>query len=343
MIRSRLGARLAGALAFALAALISSARPAHAVVVEKVVAVVGDEAIFLSDLKARSVPFVKQIIGKYGVGPQQAAAESELNRELLTKMVEELLVDGAAKRSNISATTTEIDNAIKTLAAQQQLTVAELYRVTREKSGLTDQDYRDEIRRQLLEGKMLNVRLRGRVRITEEDVKNAFERAKREDRERREYRIAWIVLRILPGSTAEEIRAREMLAKGTYERARSGEDFAELAAKLSDDAQTRDKGGDVGIFSPSKTPAAQAGKRRALSAEIENKILPLEQDEVAEPIRVGDAILIIKLLSRQKSRFTTLEAARPEIMQRMQNEIFVKERGLWIEELKKRTHVDPRL
>lgn len=343
MIGRRFGARLAGALALTLTLLGGSARDAHAVVVEKVVAVVGDEAIFLSDLKERSVPFVKQIIAKYGVGPQQAAAESELNRELLTKMIEELLVDGAAKRSNISATTVEIDNAIKTLAAQQNLSVAELYRVTREKSGLTDQDYRDEIRRQLLEGKMLNVRLRGRVRITEEDVKNAFERAKREDRERREYRVAWIVFRILPGSTAEQIRGRESIARGTYDRLRQGEDFATLAAEVSDDTQTKDKGGDVGIFAPSKTPAAQAQKRRALTPEIEDKIMPLEPDQFTEPMRVGDAILIIKLLSRQKSRFTTLDAARPEIMQRMQNEIFVKERGLWIEELKKRTHVDPRL
>lgn len=339
----RLVSRLPILLAAASCVLGVGARPANAVVVEKVVAVVGDQAIFLSDLKERAVPFVKQIIAQYGMGPQQAAAESQLNKEMLSKMIEEMLVDGAAKRSDVKVTSTEIDNAIKTLAAQDGITVAELYKKTRERSGLTDQDYRDEIRRQLMEGKMLNVRLRGRVRITEEDVKNTFERAKRDEREKREYRIGWIVFRILPGSTQQQIDARNILAKGTYEMAKNGEDFAELAARFSDDSQSKDKGGDVGIFSPSKSAAAQSGKRKALTPEMEAKIFPLEPGDVTEPIRVGDAIVIIKLLSRQKSRYTTLDAARPEIMQRMQNEIFVRERGVWIEELKKKTHVDPRL
>jgi peptidyl-prolyl cis-trans isomerase SurA len=207
---------------------------------------------------------------------------------------------------------------------------------------MSEQDYRDEIRRQILEGKLLSQRIRGRVRITEEDLKKAYAKAVREDLERREYRPAWILLRILPNSSPAAIAQRQAQAQKIWEQLEAGEAFADLAAASSDDTRTREKGGDLGIHAPSRSPSAQAGKRQALAKELEDKLLALEPGEYTKPFRFGEAIVIMTVLSRQPSRFTTYEAAKPEMVQRVQNEIVLRERTAWIEELKKRTHVEVR-
>lgn len=332
----------AASLAAALT-VMAVALPAEAVVVERVVAVVGDEAILLSQLRKRGEPFQRLILKQVPAGAQRAAAESQMYSDLLEKMIEEELQEQAAAKAKITVTAEEIDGAIRTLASQQGVSVGDLVRTIETKSGITEIEYRDEVRRQVLEGKMLSLRVKGRVRITEEEVRSAYQRALREERERREYRPAWVVLRILPGSSPQALSQREDLAAEIVTRARAGEDFAELARRYSDDSATRDKGGDLGLRAPQRSQGAVAGRRPVLARELEEVILPLEPGQVSEPTRYGDAIVVVQLLSRQPSRYTDLEAARPELMQRLQNEILLKEKTTWIEDLKRRTHVDTRL
>ncbi|WP_437815746.1 peptidylprolyl isomerase [Sorangium sp. So ce1078] len=334
-------------LRLALAGLIAAAALAsplaHAVVSERIVAVVGDRAILLSDLRQRARPFLLQIQARVPPGAQQAAAESQVFRELIQKMVDEELEGQAAEKANIRVTSEEIENAFRNIAAAEQTTVEELFRMARASSGLTEQEYRDEIRRQILEGKMLQLRVKGRVRLTEQDVQSAYDRLVREERRRREYHPAWIVLRILPGSSAEAIEERRALAAALADRARRGEDFAALARQFSDDSATRDEGGDLGVRAPQGTQAATTGQREVMAPELEAALMAIEPGGVTGPMRAGDAFVIMKLLSRQPSRFTTLEAARPEILQRLQAEILQKAKLKWLEELKRGTHVEVRL
>ncbi|WP_433933984.1 peptidylprolyl isomerase [Sorangium cellulosum] len=334
-------------LRLALAGLVAAAglvAPlAHAVVSERIVAVVGDRAILLSDLRQRARPFLLQIQARVPPGPQQAAAESQVLRELIQKMVDEELESLAAEKANIRVTSEEIENAFRNIAAAEQTTVEELFRLARTTSGLTEQEYRDEIRRQLLEGKMLQLRVKGRVRLTEQDVQSAFDRLVREERRRREYHPAWIVLRILPGASAEAVAERRALAAALADRARRGEDFAALAGQFSDDSATRDEGGDLGVRAPQGTQAAVTGQREVMAPELEAALMAIEPGEVTGPMRAGDAFVVMKLLSRQPSRFTTLEAARPEILQRLQGEILQKAKQKWLDELKRGTHVEVRL
>ncbi|WP_437984702.1 peptidylprolyl isomerase [Sorangium sp. So ce117] len=334
-------------LRLALAGLVAAAAfaspLAHAVVSERIVAVVGDRAILLSDLRQRARPFLLQIQARVPPGAQQAAAESQVFRDLLQKMVDEELEGQAAEKANVRVTSEEIENAFRNIAAAEQMTVEELFRTARASSGLTEQEYRDEIRRQILEGKMLQLRVKGRVRITEQDVRSAFDRLVREERRRRDYHPAWIVLRVLPGSSAEAVEERRALAAALAERARGGEDFAALAGQFSDDSATRDEGGDLGVRAPQGTQAAVTGQREVMAPELEAALMAIEPGGVTGPMRAGDAFVVMKLLSRQPSRFTTLEAARPEVLQRLQAEIMTKAKQKWLDDLKRGTHVEVRL
>jgi peptidyl-prolyl cis-trans isomerase SurA len=336
-----------GVLGLALLGSVLGAAPrARAAVVERVVAVIGDRPILLSELRSRAKPYLFEIAKKMPAGPQQAAAESQIFRELLEKMIDEELESQAAEKAKVTVSAEEIDNALRNLAAMQNLTPADLLQSVA-RSGLTEQEYRDELRRQLIEGKMLQLRVKGRVRITEEDVKAMFERTVREERRRREYHPRWIVLFMPRGSSPDAIAERQALAADIVRRARQNEDFGLLARRYSDDTKNRDAGGDLEIFAPQGSPQVQAGRKKAMAPEIDAAVFALEPGQVTDPIRVaspqGENLVIVQLVERQESRYTTYDAAKQEMLQRLQSEILEKAKRKWLEELKARTHLDVRL
>jgi peptidyl-prolyl cis-trans isomerase SurA len=339
----RLGQLLASS-ALALALVMGAARPANAIVVERVVAIVGDKPILQSELRNRSVPFLSQLEAKVPDGPQRAAAISQLNKDMLKKMIDEELEGQAAERAHVTITSEELDTALKNIAASQGLQLSDLFRAARTKMFFTEQYYRDEIRRQVLEGKMLQLRVKGRVpRITEQDVRQRYDKMLKEERAFRAFHPAWIVVRILPGSSPEAIEERHALATEIAEKARKGEDFAALAKKYSDDSLTRDLGGDLGIRAPNGTQEALTGQRQVLSPEIEAPVMQLEPGQIAAPLKVADAFVIVKLMSRAPSRFGAYEQSKGEVLNLLQAEFLEKSKRKWLEELKTRTHVVVRM
>jgi len=326
-----------------VASALAWAPASDALIVERIVAVVGDRPILLSDLKQRGGPFLVQIHGRVPAGPARTASESQMYKDLIEKLVDEELVAKAADKANLVITSAEVDGAFQNIAAQQRLTVPEVFKQAWVSSGISEQSYRDEIRRQLLEGKMLQLRVRGRVRITEEALRSSFQRALRDERKVLEYRPAWVVFRIMPGSSPAAIHERQTLAQKVADEARAGADFGDLAKKYSDDSATRGKGGELGVRAPQGSPAVMMRRRQPLAPALENSIRKLDPGGVTDPISVGDAIVVVKLIDRQTSRYTTFDAARNEMVQRVQGELLIDEKKKWLEELRRKTHVDVRL
>ena len=321
-----------------MAVALAVAPLAGAMVAERVVAVVGEHAILLSDMRQRARPFLSQIQQRVPVGAQQAAAESEMYKQLVERMVDERVEQQAAEKAHLTVTTEEIDAGIRNVAGQQGLTVEQLIEEAG-KTGLTSQEYRDEVRRQILEGKLLQLRVRSRVRITDDDVKATYARLVHAERAKLNYRLAWVVLRVPPGSSPLARVDRESLAERISATARAGTDargnrieFADLAQSFSDDGPTRIKGGDMGTHKPGD-----------LAEPIENEAFKLDVGGVSPPFTFKNDIVIIKVISRDRSQLPSFEEAHEEVMQRTYGEQMDKARRQWIEELRHGTYVDVRL
>jgi peptidyl-prolyl cis-trans isomerase SurA len=306
-------------------------RTAQATIVERVVAVVADKAILLSDLRERARPFQMQIYGSVPEGASRNAALSQLYKQLVERLVDEELQSREAARSNISVSAQEVETAIERVAKQNDVSEQQLFDEA-QKSGLSPADYRQEIRRQLLDAKMLNLRTQGHMRVSEDDMRSAYHHLTQEERRKLEFRAAWIRMQIPPGSGPEDVEQVHQLAEQVAARARAGTDFAELAHSYSSDPTTRESGG---LLAP-----MHAGD---LPAEIDTALLGMEVGEVTSPIRQGDAWVVLKLVERAPSQLPDYEKAKPQLQARVYGEKMESARRQWLESLRKRTHVDIRL
>ncbi|HEX6272429.1 MAG TPA: peptidylprolyl isomerase [Polyangiaceae bacterium] len=306
------------------------AQPASATVVERIVAVVGERAILLSDLRERAQPFLAQIHQQVPQGAQRNAAISQLYKGLLQKMVDEEIEQKAAIQAKVVVTPREVEEALARVAAQNGVGVEKLLAEAR-RTGLDESAYRDELRRQLLQTKLINVRLQGRIRVTDDDLMKAYRAIVIEEREKLSYRAAWIVVAAPAGISAPEARARRALAERIARDAERG-DFAALAAVHSDDPSTKSSGGVLPYSQLLETPPVF---RRVFAG--------LEVGHVAGPLQVPGGYAVVKLLHREESQLPDYEEAKNELAQRVYLDKMTQARRTWLDGLRRQQHVEVRL
>ena len=304
---------------------------ARATIVERVVAVVGDRAILLSELLDRARPFQMQVYNSVPEGASRNAALSQLYKQLVERLVDEELQGREAAKSNITVSAEEIQSALERVAKQNDVNVEQLLEEA-QKNGLSPVEYRGEIRRQLLDAKMLNLRIQGRMRIGEDDMRAAYKRIAQDERKKLEFRAAWIRFQIPPGSGSVGAASQHDAASQVSARARAGADFDELARTYSSDAATREQGGLLAPMRPGELPA-----------EVDSVLLAMDPGDVSQPVRLGDAWLVLKLVERGPSQLPEYEKARPQLQTRVYAEKMDTARRQWLDSLRKRTHVDIRL
>ena len=113
-------------IALALLAALSAPVSAQAEVVDRIVAVVEDDAIFLSDLEHRLRPFERQLSA---IPDARVRAERRelLYRETLEKMIDDALIRKAATRLQVNVTPADVDRMISGLAQQHGGSVQDIY------------------------------------------------------------------------------------------------------------------------------------------------------------------------------------------------------------------------
>ncbi|MBW2464699.1 MAG: SurA N-terminal domain-containing protein, partial [Deltaproteobacteria bacterium] len=99
-------------------------------VIERVVATVNDDAIFLSELRRRAVPFLEQAMGAPTEVERMAALEA-LYAQLLDALVDEQLIQDAARDMQVRVTNTDVSSAIDNVRDQSQLSDDEFWSAVR--------------------------------------------------------------------------------------------------------------------------------------------------------------------------------------------------------------------
>lgn len=300
---------------------LSWAVPSSATIVERVVAIVGDRPILLSDVHQRTVPFHKTL----PPGPaERATALSALFSQMLDKMVEEELIAKAAQKAQVQVTREEIDAAMERVAKGNGVEVEALL-LEVEASGISRTHYRNEIRRQLTDAKVVNLRLQGRLRVSEDEARREYDSLVEQERQQLTMRVAMIRI-------ADKGEASAALARGVAEQARTGASFGELCEQYCTDQKL--------LATDGLLPAGTASD---LPKELARTAALLEVGQVSTPIKQGGDWVILTVVERDPSKLPPFEQAVDQLTQRVQLKKLEKARADWLKTLRKQQHVQMRL
>src|SRR5690606_33026460 len=137
---------------------------------------------------------------------------------------------------------------------------------------------------------MANLRLQGRVRVTEDDLQATYQRLVQQERSQLDFRAAQIVIGIPEGADSQLVAERRALANRLQQRANAGEEFSELARRYSDDAASKKVGGLLPLQKPIELPEG-----------IARSVVSLELGRASRPIRYENSFVVLKLIERAPS------------------------------------------
>lgn len=197
-----------------------------------------------------------------------AAEEEALRLNILQHLIELQVHLQQAEKLGVVATDDEVESRFNQLKAPY---TQEEFQKKLKDQGLTEADARQEIRRNLTIDKLLNKEIASKVVISDSDIQNYYNLHKADFNliEPRYYVAHIEVLNQPTGATQVADKAQndaeaKKKIQMVYNRLESGEDFASLAAKFSEDPDTARNGGELGAMPESQLKNTDAGTREAI-------------------------------------------------------------------------------
>ncbi|MBT8467314.1 MAG: SurA N-terminal domain-containing protein [Deltaproteobacteria bacterium] len=301
-------------LAVAAIVVALTANSAGADVIERVVATVNNEAIFLSDLRTRAVPFLPQVADA-PTETERAARLKELYDELLNFLIDEQLIRQLAAGSGIRATDADVDGAIENLRMQNNLT-EEQFLEALDAQGFTMAQYRKDLKRQLIRLKVVNERVRSRVNVTEEEVRARYEERARGEGNDLRFHVSYLVVPVGEAASAIEVAAKRQEAN-QLRSTLTPENFEAEALGRG--------GGDLGWLTKGDLPE-----------NLEQAIIPLSAGDVSEPVRGSKGFHIFFLEERQVGTdFPSFDEMKQELFREMLDAAMIRQEKIFLEEIRR--------
>jgi peptidyl-prolyl cis-trans isomerase SurA len=250
-----------------LAISIGAASAATApVVVDRVVAVVNDEVITMSDLQRE----------------MQKRTDITEQKLMLEDMIDRKLQMDAAKRSGMAVTDKEIDEAVADIMARNKMD-AKQFEAALAREGLTPEQYRAEFREQMTMSRLFNKFVRSGVTVDNTEIRTHYDKNAELYALPEEVKVRHLVVPVKEQASPAEVAAAREQAESLMARIRQGEDFIRLIREYSG-SPTAAQDGDLGFL-----------QRGNAVPEIEAATKDLKPGEYAGPVRVGDGFHILRL------------------------------------------------
>jgi len=297
------------------------ATPAEGEVIERIVGVVNGDPLLLSELRTRAAPFLARVMQAPEM--QRMQLMQQLYGDLLTQLVDERLLEQEARKLSISITSVDVDRAITNVQRQSGLKDAEFWDAVRGQGFQPDQ-YKGDVRRQLVRLKVINQKVRSRINITEDDVRRQYDSQLRSARKSAKFDVAHIFIAVEGDSVTKLSQAR---AQADTLKAR-------LTPENFDTAMKEYGGGDLGLVSQGDLPEALA-----------SVLIGLEPGQISEPVRGPSGLHIFLLRGRQEgeSAIGAFEQVKQNIFSELLDKAMAKQELAFLAELRKQSLISRRL
>jgi peptidyl-prolyl cis-trans isomerase SurA len=260
-----------------------AAPPASRVVaVDRIVAIVNDEVITQNDLAER----VNLVVRQLQRGGGELPSSETLSRQILERMINDLLQIQIAKENGIKVDDTTLDRTIDRIAAENNLSMTD-FRVALDKDGVRFPRFREDIRNEILLSRLREREVENGVVVTDAEVETEVAREAREASSESEYRLSHVLVQVPPQASPEQIEQRRRRAVLALSELRKGANFAQVAATYSD-APDALQGGNLGWRPSARLPAL-----------FLDTIEKLQPGDVSDVLRSPNGFHIVKLLEKR--------------------------------------------
>ncbi len=284
------------------------------VVVDRVIAVVNDDIITMSDL-------------------QREAAKNHGDKRndglLLEDMINRKLELAAAKRASMDTTDKELDEAVADIMKRNSLDRAQ-FEAALAKDGLTLEQYRAELKEQMTISRVFNKFVRSGLTVEETEIRAFYDRNIKNYSLPEEIRVRQILFKIPDKAPTGQIDAVRDKAKTVYERAKRGEDFVRLVREFSE-SETAEQDGDLGFM-----------QREHTLPEIEQAARTMKPGEIAGPLQCASGFHIIRL-EEVRTPVKPYELVKDEIANAIYQQKVENTYRAWLQTLRSESHVENRL
>jgi peptidyl-prolyl cis-trans isomerase SurA len=300
--------------------------------VDRVVAVVNDDIILNSELEEAMAPVRRQLAQSGYSTNQQSLALAEQRPLILDQLITEKLTDQQVARFQIQISEAEINATIERIKKMNGLSDAQFLQKL-ELDGKSYDAFRSEIKQQLLRTKLVNLQIKSKIVITDDDVKAYYEKNQRQYAGQTKYHLRRILVKVLnsgdsnSGQGIQNQKSASDRIERILERLKAGDSFAQLATTYSDD-RSAGEGGDIGVF-----------ETRLLASNIQNILAGLEKGQFSPVIETEQGYQILFVEDVIRSEGKPLAAVKTEIQDKLYAEIVDQKFQNWLKTLRDQAHI----
>ncbi len=307
-----------------LAGLLLTVTSVQAGVVSRIAAVVNDEIITTHQLDLA----LKKELDQRQASPTPAQLGA-LRKELLSRLIEESLMNQRISQLGLNVAEEELEMALEDVQAQNQLSREELQEAILAQ-GLSFDEYRENLRSQILRYKLIGVEVRRKVEVSDGEVRDYF-RAHLDD-----YRLpsqVHLSALVFPVFERAGLAERDAIRKAVQSAAE------ELAAGNEMEAVAEEFGASYGASFTDLGSVAPAELDPDFAAAIDG----LEVGGLSLPIEKEAALFLLRVDERKAAGLRQYYSVESEIRQHLTEQKTDVRSKEWVKALRQRAFIDIRI
>jgi peptidyl-prolyl cis-trans isomerase SurA len=295
---------------FVLGLVLTCGVAVRADILEQILVKVNGDIITKTELEQRQISALRQRDPNFRPSNDTDLRKAlvDVTPEVIVNAIDELLLVQRGRELGYSLTNERFRSIIENIKKENKLETEEAFNAALKQEGMTLEDLRRQLERQMLVSQVQQVEVMGKIAVSEEEVKEYYAKAKDSFTTQPQLTLREILINV-PTSEKGVNVAQDDEAKAKAEELRkrleAGEPFAKLASDESDSG-SKANGGLIGPIS-----------RADLSPELLAAIAPLKVGQMTPVLRTARGYQIIKLESATETKVKTMDEARPEIADRV--------------------------
>jgi peptidyl-prolyl cis-trans isomerase SurA len=294
-------------------------------VLEGIAAVVNEEIVTISEVRDAMVLEAEQLRQQNSGATLQQKLQ-ELYQRTLQSLIDVELQLERARKLNLSVSEEEVTYHVDRLKEQNQITDEQLQQMLQSR-GLTLEAYREQVRRGLLVGKVVNAEVRSRLVILDSELEEAYRQQQEHYRIAGELTVSHILFVVPEHATPEQDAYTKEKAAAVLQQLRQGGDFVTLA-KLHSEGPSADRGGMLGTF--------RSGE---LLPGFEEAVAGLQPGEISDLVRTRVGWHIIRVEDKKAGDYQPFEAVRDTIKEELSRTRAEQKYEEWVESLRQQAYV----